>query len=427
MNEIKESHNVYKIALLVSIACILQIAESLIPHPIPGLRLGLANVITLIALVIMGFGYAMEITILRTILGSFLMGTFMSPTFILSFSGGVISTLIMGFFLWLSRGHKPIRFSIVGISIVGALTHNIVQLYLAYLILVKHPGIFIFFPWLCIGAVIMGWVTGIVAGQVCLNLKERKRPDGESAEVTRADCSSLGFQQYLPGHSVIHRLPAEIKIVCLVILSLAMLTFNNLSLYLGLSFLLIMIFIASQTPPGFLLMRARKYASMMFASFLFPLFFNSNGHVLSQLAYLKITAEGLNTGAILSLRILFLALLSSVLARTTSPQDLAQGLAKALSPLRILGISGKRIAAIFSLSWMAIPVFLGVSKTILRSLDFKKAKNISRLISLLSDFITRFYLETEQMAIRWEDSRLVQEKDLVYKNLIEPKAVQLSS
>ena len=164
MTEIQKDNKIYKIALLVALACVLQIAESLIPHPIPGLRLGLANMLTLTAMVVLGFRYALEVAVLRTILSAFIMGTFMSPTFILSFAGAVTSTLIMGFFYWLSGVHRRFRFSIIGLSIIGAFCHNLVQLYLAYLLLVKHEGIFVFFPWLSIGAVATGWVVGVVAG-----------------------------------------------------------------------------------------------------------------------------------------------------------------------------------------------------------------------------------------------------------------------
>ena len=87
MNEFQKDHKLNRIALLVAFACVLQIAESLIPHPIPGLRLGLANILTLTAMVTLGFGYALEVAILRTILSAFIMGTFMSPTFILKFFG----------------------------------------------------------------------------------------------------------------------------------------------------------------------------------------------------------------------------------------------------------------------------------------------------------------------------------------------------
>jgi len=403
MIKVRENQNVYKIAVLVSLSCVLQISESMIPHPIPGLRLGLANIITLISLVTMGFGYALEITILRTILGSFFMGTFMSPTFILSFSAGLISTLIMSFFYWLSCLDRRLRLSIIGISIIGALTHNIVQLYLAYLILVKHKGIFVFLPWLCIGALVTGWLTGIVAGRVCLKLKETQKQPDIAVEAMKTDYSRLPSQHYLPGRSLVHRMPGQIKIAGVFILSLAILIFNNLWLNLGLSLFLVTIIIISQTSFGFLFSGVRRYASMMFASFLFPVFFNSGKHVLSHIAYFNITAEGLSTGFLFVLRILFLILLSSLLTRTTSPKELARGLAKILLPLRPLGISGERIAAIFSLSWMAIPVFWDMAKNILRQADLKKAKNLYNLIPLLSGFITRFYLEAEQVNIIWDD------------------------
>jgi heptaprenyl diphosphate synthase len=206
----KNSDNIYKVALLVSLACVLQIAESLIPHPIPGLRLGLANIITLVALINLGFGYALEVTVLRTVLSSFMMGTFMSPGFILSFAAGVMSTLTMGFLYWLAHTWKQRLFSIVGISVAGALVHNIVQLCLAYFILVRHAGIFVFLPLLSIGAVFIGWFTGVVSSKICLKLKER-----EGDKVTpkvKKEYHGLELSHYLPEVSIIHRISPEIKI-----------------------------------------------------------------------------------------------------------------------------------------------------------------------------------------------------------------------
>jgi len=405
MNETKESHSVYKIALLVSISCVLQISESLIPHPIPGLRLGLANVITLIALVTMGLRCALEVTIMRTLLSSFIMGTFMSPTFILSFSAGVISTLVMGFFYWLAFFHRRFRLSIVGISVIGALTHNTVQIYLAYLILIKHPGIFVLFPWLTIGAVFMGWVTGIAAGKVCLKLNEVQ---GQEVAInkTQIDYSSLALNNYVSKNTFIHRLPAEIKIATIFILSLAVLIFGNLWFYFGLFIFLAITIIISRTPLIFLFSKMKRYTSLLLISFLFPIFLNHGNHVLLQLAYFKITTEGINTGILFATRIIFLVLASSLLVRTTSPEDLTQGLTRILSPLLPLGISGKRIASILSLSWMAIPIFWEMARNIIRRIDLKKVKNIRNLIPLLSDFIVTLYLETEQVSASWEEDYL---------------------
>ena len=181
----------YQIALLVALSCVLQISESLIPHPIPGLRLGLANLVTLVALVRIGFRPALEIALLRTLVSALIMGTFMSPTFILSFCGAVVSTLVMGLLFQVSRYHRRLGFSILGISIVGALAHNMVQLYLAYLLLVHHSGIFVFFPWLCYGAVGMGWITGAVAAGVCRRLTSDAPREPSSMNIAPTDRKSV--------------------------------------------------------------------------------------------------------------------------------------------------------------------------------------------------------------------------------------------
>jgi len=388
-------NNIYKIALLVSLACILQIAESLIPHPVPGLRLGLANIITLVALVNLGFGYALEITVLRTVLSSFIMGTFMSPGFILSFAAGVMSTLVMGSLYWLARATKQRLFSIVGISVAGALAHNIVQLGLAYLILVRHAGIFIFLPWLSIGAIFIGWFTGVVSSRICLRLKEME--GHRVAMKVKKEYQGLKLGHYLTGDSIIHRISPEIKIASIVILSLAVLFFSSLWFYAALFVFFAALAAMSTTSFRYLFSSARRCSSLIFVSFLFPVFFNSGKHVVSHIAYLNITSEGLNTGIILALRIIFLIWASSLLARTTSPEDLGKGLSRILSPLRPFGISGKRIAAILSLSWTAIPIFWEIARASIRKLDLKKAKDPRNLITFMSDIIVNLYLETGEL------------------------------
>jgi uncharacterized membrane protein/energy-coupling factor transporter transmembrane protein EcfT len=406
MKEVKEPGSIYRIAFLVSISCVLQISESLIPHPIPGLRLGLANVVTLIALVTMEFKYTLEVTILRTILSSFIMGTFMSPTFILSFSSGIVSTLTMGLFYWLSQIHKRYYLSIIGISVIGALMHNITQIFMAYLILVKNPGIFVMFPWLCIGAVFMGWVTGLAAGGVCKKLKGMQVM--ETIDVpSHTDCHNFLQRGYVPGNSPIHRVSTEIKILLIFIGSLIMLIFNNLWLYAVLFIFLTSVIIISGTSIISLLSNLKRYASLILISFLFPIFLNHGSHILLQATFLRVTLEGLKMGGLFSMRIVFLILLSSLLARTTSPKELTQGLSRILSPFRALGISGERVASILSLSWMAIPIFWEMAGNIIRRINPKKVKKIRYLVPLLSDFIVTLYLETEQVTASWEESYLL--------------------
>ena len=407
MTEIQKDHKVYKIALLVAFACVLQIAESLIPHPIPGLRLGLANMLTLTAMVVLGFRYALEVAVLRTILSAFIMGTFMSPTFILSFSGAVLSTLIMGFFYWLSGVHRRFRLSIIGISIIGAFCHNLVQLHLAYLLLVKHEGIFVFLPWLSIGAVATGWVVGVVAGGVCRRLAENPQQD-RLAKIPAAGEDSM-IRHYEPGSSLLHRLPAEIKISAVFVLALAVLFFSNFWFYLGLLFPLIFLAALSKTSFSFFVSKTKRYLSLLAVAFLLPVFFNSGATTVATIASFKISYEGLCTGSLFASRILFLLIASCLLMRTTSPEELTRGLARLLLPLRYLGISQKRVATILSLAWTAIPHVWETTRGAILAANLKKAKNLRNLLPLLSNLIARLYLNTETENKLWEKAATSQE------------------
>jgi len=415
MPESRENNQIYKIALLVAISCVLQISESLIPHPIPGLRLGMANMVTLVALVVLGFRPALEIAIFRTILSSIIMGTFMSPTFVLSLSGALISTLVMGFLYWLAGFDKTYRLSIIGISIVGALVHNLVQLYLAYLILVKHGGIFIFLPWLCIGAVVMGWITGAVAGGVCRRLEEIQKQK-VTAEVIQQDFFVPGPNDYLAGTSFFHRLSVEIKLATISVLLLTVIIFSNFWLYLGLYSFLAVIVVFSHTSFTFLFSKAKRYTSLLLVAFLLPLFFNSGTHVLFTTAYFKITHEGLSTGALFAFRILFLIFASSLLMRTTSPEELTRGLAKILSPLRYMGISEKRIATILSLSWTAVPFFWETARRAIRAANLKKVGNLRSLIPVLSNLIAMLYSDAAPGSTYWKSAYPGQEENLGAQN-----------
>jgi len=82
-------------AALVATACVLQVAESFIPHPVPGVRLGLANIVTLVTLAELGFAAALEVALLRTVVASLVLGSFLTPGFLLSFFSAAASTAVM--------------------------------------------------------------------------------------------------------------------------------------------------------------------------------------------------------------------------------------------------------------------------------------------------------------------------------------------
>lgn len=395
INTAIQDHRVCKVALLIALACVLQIAESMIPHPVPGLRLGLANMLTLTALVVLGFGYALEVAILRTVLSSLIMGTFMSPTFILSLGGAVISTMIMGLFYWLSGLSRFFRLSIIGISIIGAFVHNLVQLYLAYILMVKHPGVFIFFPWLSIGAVATGWVVGVVTGGVCVRLQNHATTMNGSVIQKRWDDSALAPRNYSAQNSWLHRQRAEVKLIVLVIVAVGLLLFSSFQFFVGCFLMLSIMLPLSHTPLGYLLRMLHRYRIIILISFIMPLFFNSGTHVLVRLAGVALTMEGLITGANVATRIVLLIITSALLVRTTSPCQIISGLDRLLQPFQFLGFSSQRIATLLSLSWTAIPRLWETTRDTIASANINGIKTMKGLLPLLSDLIATLYLQTE--------------------------------
>jgi len=162
-------HDKYRIALLSAYAIALHGFESLLPSPIPWLRLGLANIITLVALYLYGIRVAMMVTLIRVTLSSLFTGTFLGPSFMLSMGGGVTSTLAMGYVL----SCAPRLFSPVGVSVIGALFHNSAQLLLAYVFIIQRIGaVLLISPVIVLLGVLTGTVNGIIANLIMQNLKK---------------------------------------------------------------------------------------------------------------------------------------------------------------------------------------------------------------------------------------------------------------
>ncbi len=159
------------IALLSAYAVGLHSIEALIPTPVPWLRLGLANIITLLTLYMYGLRAGMIVTLTRVFIRSLLAGTFLGPAFVMSLGGGVASTLVM----WAMYSVFRRQMNIVILSVFGALTHNIVQLFLAYFLFVRRiEAILIVSPIILFFGVITGIFNGIITNMIIKKIKIKK-------------------------------------------------------------------------------------------------------------------------------------------------------------------------------------------------------------------------------------------------------------
>lgn len=152
----------HRIAWLTALAITIHIMESAIPAPLPGLKPGLANVITIIVLLQFGWSTAAWVSLMRVLCGSLLLGTFLTPTFLLSLGGALCSIGILWFAIRLpGRGFGP-----VGFSLLAALSHMTGQFSLAWLLFIPHPALWQLFPVMLTAALLFGIVSGIIASAV---------------------------------------------------------------------------------------------------------------------------------------------------------------------------------------------------------------------------------------------------------------------
>ncbi len=148
------------LALLVAMASAVHVLESRfpLPVPVPGVKLGLANIVSLLAIVILGWQDAVYIAVTRVTIGSLFGGSLLGPAFVMSLGGALVSIFIMAY---IRRSYQKV-FSLVGVSLFGAAAHNLAQVVLAAA-LVNSSGLLWYLPYLLLFAVPTGLCTGLAA------------------------------------------------------------------------------------------------------------------------------------------------------------------------------------------------------------------------------------------------------------------------
>lgn len=141
-------------AVLISLALGLAYMERFIPLdlvvPLPGVKLGLANIVTLMALYFLGGKMAFTILVLRCFLNSLFSGGITALAF--SLTGGLLAMLVM------SVTRKLPFLSIYGVSILGAAAHNIGQIFAA-MVLLKSMYVLAYLPLLLAVSLVTGLIT----------------------------------------------------------------------------------------------------------------------------------------------------------------------------------------------------------------------------------------------------------------------------
>ena len=159
INTTAEDHHIAK---LTALAIGLHMIEAIIPSPLPGVKPGIANIVTLFVLVEYGFATAAWVSLLRVFASSLLLGQFLSPTFVLSFSGALLSLAALYMAQHLPKKH----FSAISLSIFAAFAHIAGQLLVVRFWLIPHTGIVYLVPVFALAALVFGVINGFITNKL---------------------------------------------------------------------------------------------------------------------------------------------------------------------------------------------------------------------------------------------------------------------
>ncbi|MDC7717429.1 Gx transporter family protein [Vogesella sp. DC21W] len=147
-----------QLARLAAIGLALSLLEAAIPSPLPGIKPGLANIVTLIALYQLGWRAAVWVSLLRIVAAGLMLGSLFTPGFWLSLTGGASSVLMLGL-----ACHLPARyFSALSHSMLAGMAHLAGQLLLARLWLIPHDGVWQLLPPLMLSSLLASVATGLL-------------------------------------------------------------------------------------------------------------------------------------------------------------------------------------------------------------------------------------------------------------------------
>lgn len=159
---IKTTVQDHHIAKLTALAISLHVLEAVFPSPLPGVKPGIANIVTLYVLTQYGFATAAWVSLLRVFASSLLLGHFLSPTFVLSLSGSVFSLATLFFAQYLPKRY----FSVITLSVLAAFAHIAGQLFVVRIWLIPHAGVAYLIPVFALAALFFGVINGLITHKV---------------------------------------------------------------------------------------------------------------------------------------------------------------------------------------------------------------------------------------------------------------------
>lgn len=222
--------------------------------------------------------------------------------------------------------------------------------------------------------------------------------------------TNIAIGQYVPGHSIVHRLDPRTKfIISFTFILFIFMVNNQLTFAIAICFTLLAILL-SNISIKYIWRGLKPVWLILLLTLFFHLWFTREGEIIFSLGWLPIYEEGLAQGVTITLRIFLIVLITSLLTLTTKPLVLTDGLEKLLRPLKKLGFPVHEFALMISISLRFIPTLLQETEKIMkaqasRGASFTQGNLASRFFHLLPILIPLFvssFQRAEDLALAME-------------------------
>lgn len=215
--------------------------------------------------------------------------------------------------------------------------------------------------------------------------------------------------QYYPADSVIHKLDPRVKLFGTLIYIISLFCFRGVAAFATVTLFLITVIRTSKVPFKFMVKGLKAIMILMLITAAFNLFMTP-GETLVSFWILKITKEGVVNAALMAIRLTYLILGTSIMTLTTTPNQLTDGLEKALMPLSKIGIPVHAIAMMMSIALRFIPILIEETGKIMkaqmaRGADFESGnllKKVKSMIPLLVPLFVSAFRRADDLAMAME-------------------------
>lgn len=215
--------------------------------------------------------------------------------------------------------------------------------------------------------------------------------------------------QYYPADSVIHKLDPRVKLMAVILFVISLFTFRGIGGFLIVTAALFAMIKTSKVPFRFMVKGLKSIVIILIITALFNLFLTP-GEVLISIWKLKVTDKGIENAVFMALRLIYLILGTSVLTLTTTPNQLTDGMEKALRPFNKIHVPVHEVAMMMSIALRFIPILVEETDKIMkaqiaRGADFESGNLIKKakaMVPLLVPLFISAFRRANDLALAME-------------------------